>query len=340
MSDLPEGYTLLWKTEVGSGMWGTDRNDLDLMAVYCVDTNKILRGENIRITMPHRKYRDELKYGDIDVEEQAQELGHLVNKLIDGNVNAIWSVCSPKIIESPYCGILWDLQKIVCNNLSRMSYHSIKGMSMSQYYDNEKRAAVMPPGKAYCGALRVANFGCTLLADNKLEFKGIDTNYIPTEDEVLAAILSLDNMYKISDLPEKPNEDLFRDFLYHVRLGFFAEKKQIRDAWGEQNRWVNDGDKLKGKCIDEIKNKVTKLMRETDYIEGDYYTCNCGIEIHPQELLNLRAIHCKSCQYGKLIRKELEKCGQPIHPPGGWINSGSLHGEKMTFSKDVYKDEG
>jgi hypothetical protein len=114
--------------------------------------------------------------------------------------------------------------------------------------------------------------------------------------------------------------------------------EEVRDLWGKQNRWVNDGDNLHGKCIDEIKNKVTKLMRDTDYIEGDYYTCDCGIEIHPQELLNLRAIHCKRCQYGKLIVDELKKCGQPTYPPGGWLNSGSLLGERVKRSKDVYKD--
>lgn len=114
--------------------------------------------------------------------------------------------------------------------------------------------------------------------------------------------------------------------------------EETRQLWGKQNRWVLDGDKLHGKCIDEIKNKVTKLMRETDYLEGNYYTCNCGIEIYPQELLNLRAIHDKGCKYGKLIWSELEKCGQPTYPPGGWLNSGSLLGEKVVRSKNVYKD--
>lgn len=114
--------------------------------------------------------------------------------------------------------------------------------------------------------------------------------------------------------------------------------EEVRQLWGKQNRWVLDGDKLHGKCIDEIKNKVTKLMRETDYIAGDYYTCNCGIEIYPQKLLNLRAIHDKNCKYGKLIWSELEKCGQPTHPPGGWLNSGSLLGEKVVRTKNVYKD--
>lgn len=223
MTNLSKGYNLLWQSEIGSGMWGTKRNDLDLMSVYCVDTHKILRGENVHITMPHRKYRDEVKYGDIDVEEQAQELGHLVNKLIDGNVNAIWSVCSPEIISSPYSNILFDLKKITLANLSKMSYHSIKGMCMSQYNDNVKRAAVMPPGKAFRGALRVANFGITLLSKGEVKFVGVNKDYIPTEDEVVRAIMKLDEANEKSKLPDKPNEELFRDFLYHVRIGFMVE---------------------------------------------------------------------------------------------------------------------
>lgn len=108
-----------------------------------------------------------------------------------------------------------------------------------------------------------------------------------------------------------------------------AMDQKIRELWGEQNRWINDGANLKGKCIDEIKNKITKLMRETDYREGAYYTCGCGIEIHPQRLINLRAIHCKDCKYGNLIKCELKKCGQPTSPPGGWLNAGSLLGKRV-----------
>ncbi len=113
--------------------------------------------------------------------------------------------------------------------------------------------------------------------------------------------------------------------------------EEVRDLWGKQNRWVNDGDKLKGECIEGIKDKVIKLARKFDP-ERDYDTCRCGIEILPRELINLRAIHCKDCQYGKLIVDELKKCGQPTYPPGGWLNSGSLLGEKVRRSKDVYKD--
>ena len=213
-------YTHLWSTETGSGMWGTQRNDIDISSVWCVDTEKILRGERVNQTFPQRKYRDVKRFGDIDVEEQSQEIGHLINKLIDGNVNAIWVVCSSNIIDKPHHTILNDLQYITMKNLSKVSYHSIKGMVMSQYNDNIKRALVMPPGKAYRNAIRTANFGSTLLCENKIVFKGIPRDYIPEESEVIDAIGGLDIAYEMSKLPEKPNEDAFRDFLYEVRMGF------------------------------------------------------------------------------------------------------------------------
>lgn len=106
--------------------------------------------------------------------------------------------------------------------------------------------------------------------------------------------------------------------------------------WGKQNRWVNEGDHLTGKCIDEIKNKVAKLTGETDLIDG-YYTCRCGLEMFPPNLLNLRAIHMEDCKYGTLIKEEMEKCGQPTMPPGGWLNSNSLLGKRIKRSKEAHK---
>jgi len=213
-------YTKLWSVETGSGMWRVKRNDIDISSVYCVSTNKILRGERINQTFPQRKYRDVKKYGDIDVEEQSQEIGHLVNKLIDGNVNAIWAVCSPNIIDKPYDKILRNLRYITMKNLSKLSYHSIRGMAVNQYNDSVKRAAVMPVGKSFRTAIRTANFGSYLLDRNELRFEGLPADYIPTNEEVVNALSLLDLSYKTSKLPERPNENAFRNFLYYVRLDF------------------------------------------------------------------------------------------------------------------------
>lgn len=223
-----KGYTPLWTSVVGSGMWSNSQpNDIDLATIYCADTHKILRGENIHSTFPNIKYRDEKTYGDFDVEESFMEIGHLINLLIKGNVNAIWNTCSPRLsVKSPmkYSVIHYDLMDIVNSNLSKESYKSIHGMIVSQYNDKVKRAKAvnMPEGKAYRNAIRTANFGIHLLDENKLKFEGFPKTYIPTEQEMQDAIIALDMSYEKSKLTDKPNEELFRDFLYHVRLGFMV----------------------------------------------------------------------------------------------------------------------
>jgi len=121
------------------------------------------------------------------------------------------------------------------------------------------------------------------------------------------------------------NDDVTEDVICKM-------SEETRELWGKQNRWVNDGNNLKGECIDKIKNKITKLINI-----DDYYTCRCGIELHPQDLINLRAIHMEDCKYGKIIKCELKKCGEPIMPPGGWLNSDSLLGHPIKYEEDAYK---
>jgi len=113
--------------------------------------------------------------------------------------------------------------------------------------------------------------------------------------------------------------------------------EKTRELWGKQNRWVNNGVNLKGKCIEEIKDKVVYLARKGTYTGEEYDTCRCGIEILPRTLINLRAIHIRDCKYGQLIKHELVKCGQPIIPPGGWLNTYSLLGKKVKHQKTAYK---
>jgi hypothetical protein len=91
---------------------------------------------------------------------------------------------------------------------------------MSLFKDNERRAAVLPPGKAYRGVLRVANFGKTLFSKHTIEFVGVSRDYIPTKEEVVKAMYDMADAYDHTTLPDTTNKDAFRDFLYHVRLGF------------------------------------------------------------------------------------------------------------------------
>ncbi len=88
---------------VGSHMWGmqSPESDIDLVMIYIAPTKRILRGERIPPTI-----RQEIAARGGEVYDTlGWEIGHLINQLIKGNVNAIWYVTSPLIIKpSPHPG--------------------------------------------------------------------------------------------------------------------------------------------------------------------------------------------------------------------------------------------
>ena len=109
-------------------MWGmeNEESDIDLVMIYIAPTRSILRGERIPSTI-----RQEIAARGGDVYDTlGWEIGHLINQLIKGNVNAIWYVTSPlRVMPSP---IQEELSRLVQANLCRETYQSIKGMAESQ----------------------------------------------------------------------------------------------------------------------------------------------------------------------------------------------------------------
>jgi predicted nucleotidyltransferase len=205
----------LFITNVGSHMWNmqTPESDLDLMLVYQEDTKHILEGKPIHVTKPDKSFVNGTD--GILVDQKEQEIGHLVNKLIDGNVNAIWTVCTPIIVHDNH--YLQELRTIVEHNLSKASYASINGMAMSLLKDHTKRAGVMPEGKALRTAWRTCVFGQSLLLEGKIKFKPMFEDV--TVEDVEWIIKSLKYIYEsASSLPDKPDEKPFRDFLFKLRI--------------------------------------------------------------------------------------------------------------------------
>ena len=210
MSDLTE---TLFITNVGSHMWSmqTPISDLDLMVVYQESTRDILEGRLIHKTKPDKTFERD----GVLIDQKEQEIGHLVNKLIDGNVNAIWTVCTPLVIKNhPH---LNELRRITEENFSKASYASIKGMAISQFKDHIKRAGVMPEGKALKTTWRTCEFGQWLLLSNKIRFKPAPLEEVTVSD-VEWILDGLEHAYKNSPLPERPDEKPFRDFLFNVRI--------------------------------------------------------------------------------------------------------------------------
>lgn len=215
-----DGYTLLFATITGSHMYGMERptSDYDLSVIYQASTRRILRGEPVSPTMDDFIHH----YGPYgrECDEQYRELGHLVQQLVEGNVNAIWQVCSPAVaIHHP---LLTELRAITMDNLSRSTYKSIKGMAVSQFKDETKRAGRIPKGKGYWSCIRTCNFGIQMLRDHVVRFTPVDLSRPFTERDAEVWLYALDSAYEESTLPDIPKEEPLRDFLESARMSTMA----------------------------------------------------------------------------------------------------------------------
>lgn len=194
---------------VGSHMWKMENqeSDIDLVIIYIAPTRSILRGERIA---PAVRQQITARKGEI-YDTLGWEIGHLINQLIKGNVNAIWYVTSPLVIKSS--AIQEELSAMVRGNLSRQTYHSLKGMAESQIKSEAKPNIA---GKGYKTALRTMDFGIKLLLQGRICFAPILHN--PAAGEVKERMCQLEEAYKKSPLPDRPDEDAFREFLLRLRI--------------------------------------------------------------------------------------------------------------------------
>lgn len=204
---------------VGSHMWGMQsrESDIDLVMIYIAPTKSILRGERI---MPTVRQEIAARGGEV-YDTLGWEIGHLINQLIKGNVNAIWYVSSPLIIKpSP---IQEELSLLVQANLCRETYRSIKGMVESQIKSEEK--PTKRPGKGYRTALRTINFGIALLKEGRICFAPV--LHTPGVGEVMERMVRLEEAYEFSRLPDLPDEEAFREFLLRLRLKEMAGERKV-----------------------------------------------------------------------------------------------------------------
>jgi len=202
----------LFITEVGSRMWGmaTPSSDYDLFHVFQQPSSEYLRTSTFEKTHAAKSYFENSR----EIDAQYMEIGHLVNLLKKGNVNAIWSVCSPIIYKDSEW--LSKLRNIVTDNLSKSTYASINGMAHSQLNDVMKRASVKDPLKSKATTMRTLQFGVTMLMNHKIEFK-------PPEDDVTNENIGkwfryLELAEEKSILPDEVNVKPFEDFLYDIRM--------------------------------------------------------------------------------------------------------------------------
>jgi predicted nucleotidyltransferase len=204
---------------VGSHMWGmqSPESDIDLVMIYIAPTRAILRGDRISLTV---RQQITTLGGEI-YDTLGWEIGHLINQLIKGNVNAIWYATSPLVIKPS--NIQEELSALVQANLCRQTYHSIKGMAESQIKSEEKPAENPKiAGKGYSTALRTLNFGIELLSEGRICFAPVLRT--PGAEQVMEKVRRLEEAYAASPLPDRPDEDAFREFLLRLRLDEMARE--------------------------------------------------------------------------------------------------------------------
>jgi predicted nucleotidyltransferase len=194
---------------VGSHMWGmqSSESDIDLVMIYIAPTRAILRGERISPTV---RQQITARGGEI-YDTLGWEIGHLINQLIKGNVNAIWYVTSPLVIKPSI--IQEELSSLVQANLCRETYRSIRGMAESQIKSEEKPKVA---GKGYRTALRTLNFGIKLLSEGRICFAPAFGT--PGAEVVMEKMRQLEEAYEASPLPDRPDEDAFRELLLRLRM--------------------------------------------------------------------------------------------------------------------------
>ncbi len=212
---------ILFVTEVGSRMWGMEKfaSDYDLFHCYQQPAREYLRTSTFEKSRPARKYTEGRDthphlFEEREIDAQYMEIGHLVNLLKKGNVNAIWAVCSPVVHQQS--AALAELKEITLNNLSRASYASIKGMAMSELSDATKRKDVRDPQKSLQTCVRTLWFGHTLLTGGGVYFAPVMKDV--TEADCQHEFDLLEVAYETKKVKEKPDPIPFDDFLFRIRM--------------------------------------------------------------------------------------------------------------------------
>ncbi len=206
----------LFVTEVGSRMWGVEEFAGDYELFHCFQTPayEYLSTGNFGHTRPSRRYFDDESR---DINAQYMEIGHLVDLLKKGDVNALWAVCSPVVRKDNL--VLQDLRSVTLANLSKQSYHSIKGVVGSQFADAVMRANFnKTPQKALATSLRTLKFGIKLLSEGEVDFHVDRYACRPRTRMILSGLQDLYQAYMNSNLPCIPDPGPFEKFLYGFRM--------------------------------------------------------------------------------------------------------------------------
>lgn len=208
----------LFTTIIGSHIWNMQRedSDVDYATVYLADSKDVLLGKKIKGKQKQDEEKDITYY----------ELGHFISNLVKGNVNFIWAVMSPLVVGE-YKSALRELREITSTNLSKNCFYSINGLAKHNIHHfitgerqwNTQSREIDPNSLIYKKKLnvigRTLKFGINLLTWEKCMFEKVD---IKKEEELWDLKNKLNEAFKNSSLPEKPDKEPFEKYLIKWRL--------------------------------------------------------------------------------------------------------------------------
>ncbi len=209
-----DNNTKLWTTVVGSHTWRMNRpdSDIDEFTAYIVPTVDILNGRN-RGHGSHFKAKAE---GTVD--RHKHEIGLIVNELIDANVNHLIGVLSP-VVSYQKDDELKRIKDLVleCGS-SKACYRSINGLAYKNYkkyvigHDTAREYPIEKKCNLIC---RTLLFGINILEGKGFIFTPVEKQ---TPEDVKKLMKQLDEAKEASTLPERVDEEPFRDYLFNIRM--------------------------------------------------------------------------------------------------------------------------
>jgi predicted nucleotidyltransferase len=221
---LPKDKRIISVTEVGSGMWGMRElsSDYDIVVIYSENMADFIAGRGYTKNLP---FLPHIIIGEQEYDFSYMEVGHLINLLKKGNINAIWATLSPLVFTTS--DLHRDLADYLRVHPTKAIMPSLEGMVMSQLSDASKRAGVRSPEKSIMTAMRTVRFGQNLLVKNKYLFNpvrgGFDREYV--EDAL--SQLKLDMV--ASSLCDKIPPVYLENTLLKHRMIFLKEDFERRD---------------------------------------------------------------------------------------------------------------
>ncbi len=193
---------------VGSHMWGMEHalSDTDIYEIYVAPTKDILRG-----TADTKNIFDQ-STPNIDI--TAHELGQFINLILEGNINAIKGILSPVVRNTtPFAQELAGLVRGYPSKASYKSIHGIAKGNFRKYIANNKD----PSPERCLKVARDAEWGIKWLRTGIADF-AIDKTRVWSPRDVERVVEDMDLALKESTLIDRPPEDIFRNFVLHVRM--------------------------------------------------------------------------------------------------------------------------